>query len=486
LESSSTLGFAWLVLAALALLASGSGCRATPESPAETALASEADNIDYCALTTDGTRVLAVRPSDHEPPIDDVNWFARPVPNDRGDWLVAFASHDQNFLYDLTHGRRVKIPDRSDAVATPDGRYMTVPSNYTPDAYIRFYDLEPLLQHLDRGDDAHEVAPAFVHEHPDLRKVYYQSTAVVSHNETDNSEATTYRLMFSGTRDEAQFRIVDYDFVRDRSSRKLSVTPSEPMRLCREIPNDLNTPFISKDGKYIVSYTSTSAEPEYTKGSSLKLFRISEIDPKAGTTSCEEVADFGFTAGKADFSFDNSLLTFHISQGGYLTPFINGGLDSPTITDVVVVNLTKDADGNITGFGDLARITTSVREGVGSYFPAFLPDGKLFYIFNAEPKDSDTEKRFRFKVVDPSAELRFASFFSDAESVALASEIGRMWQDACSAESETVLKEHEAPWVLASLGAEQCGALVERTWKPSTFHPKDELLAACDIRRKRF
>ncbi|MGH9319788.1 MAG: hypothetical protein ACRD3V_07845 [Vicinamibacteria bacterium] len=87
---------------------------------------------DYCNVASEGTKVLAMRPADDEPPVDDVNWFARPVPNPDGRWIVGFASHDQNYLYDLSRGRRIRIPDRSDAVATPDGRYGTVPSHYTP------------------------------------------------------------------------------------------------------------------------------------------------------------------------------------------------------------------------------------------------------------------------------------------------------------------------------------------------------------------
>ena len=68
-------------------------------------------------------------------------------------------------------------------------------------------------------------------------------------------------------------------------------------------------------------------------------------DPAAGTTTCDPVADLGFAAGKADFSFDGSLLTFHLSQGAYLTPFVNGGIPEGTITDVVVARLGRDADG---------------------------------------------------------------------------------------------------------------------------------------------
>lgn len=424
-------------------------------------------HVDYCALTTDGTRVEIVRPSPEEPPIDDVNWFARPVPNADGDWIIAFATRKQNYLYNLTAGTRIKIPDESDAVATPDGRYMTVPSNYTPDDYIRFYDAHVLLDHLARGEDADAVPPVFIHEHPDLRKVYYQSTSVVSRDDDE----TVYRLMFSGTRDEAGFRVVDYTF-HDSGE----VVASAPMKLCPEIPNDLNTPFISKDGRYVVSYTSSSAESTYSPGSSLKIYGIVALDPEEQTTRCEEVLDFGFAAGKADFSFDNSQLTFHISQGGYLTPFINGGLDAPTITDVVVVDLETNAAGDIIGYSSMARVTTSVTEGVGNYFPAYLPDGNLFYVFNQTPKGADADKRFSFKVVDPSAELMMANVFADDGMRETARALGTLWQSACGGKR---LEEHEAPWVLASLSGAQCEALVS----DHASEPNDALTSLCESRR---
>lgn len=125
-----------------------------------------------------GVDVLALRPADGESPVDDVNWFARPVPHGGEEWIVAFARHDQNHLYDLPHGTRVRIPDRSDAVATPDGRYMTVPSYYTPDSTVRFYPVAPMLGALRAGEDADDLEPVFAQDHPAMRRVYYQSTAL--------------------------------------------------------------------------------------------------------------------------------------------------------------------------------------------------------------------------------------------------------------------------------------------------------------------
>ena len=64
----------------------------------------------YCRVATPGTEIVAERPSSSEAPVDDVNWFARPVPNPDGGYIVGFASHDQNYLYDLSRGRRISIP----------------------------------------------------------------------------------------------------------------------------------------------------------------------------------------------------------------------------------------------------------------------------------------------------------------------------------------------------------------------------------------
>ncbi len=442
----------------------------------------ESVEIDYCSIEGTGSRVDTVRPAEGEPPIDDVNWFARPVPNRSAAWVVGFASHDQNYLYDLGSGERIKIPDRSDAVATPDGLYMTVPSYYTSDEYIRFYDATELLGYLERGEDALDVEPVYIHEHEDLRKVYYQSTGIVNRDgdrgANPNGEFTrTYRVMFSGTSSESGFRIVDYAFSR-RGGDTVNVAASEPMKLCPEIKNDLNTPFISKDARYVASYTSSSEEREYSPGSSLKLYEIVSVSPDQGTTSCKEVIDFGFAAGKADFSFDGSQLTFHISKGGYLTPFINGGLPADTTTDVVVVDLDRDAKGDITGYRNMRRLTTSLAEGVGNYFPAFLPDGNLFYLFNAVPKESEKDKRFYFKVTNPiKTSLLKKSFFDSEASRKSAAAIGSLWYGAC-APNAPAPKDHETPWIVASLNPKQCSALVEEKWQEGMVR-RETLEAFC-------
>lgn len=442
-----------------------------------TIAAAPGDVPPYCAVASPGAAVEVSRPGPSDPPLDDVNWFARPVPNPSGQRIVAVASHNLNYLYNLTTGTRIRMPDKSDAVATPDGRYITVPSHYTDDFTIRFYDAATLLTRLAAGRDAPDVAPAYSHRHPNVHDVYYQSVGVVSQAGAGDNQTTVYRMMFSGSTEPKMpgFRLVDYSFVTKNGA--LTVTPTVPMRLCPEITRDLATPFISKDGRYVAAHDdSTPGQP-----ASLKIFEILATDPDRQTSTCAMRVDLGFAAGKADFSFDGSKLTFHISKHDYLTPFVSGGLRAPAITDVVVVDLVRDAQGRLTGVGPMARLTTSTTEGVGSYFPAFFPDGKVFYVANLVPRDSADAKRFELRVVDPVAGRHTTNLFTSAARREAADAIGELWRQTC-APTMTPFRPQEAAWAYLSLAPAQCRQLVDERWLPSTDARKAALLAACDAK----
>ena len=450
---------------AIALVAAGLALGVTVAAQSSAALENAAD-APYCAVETAGVHVELTRPGPDDPPVDDVNWFARPVPNPQGHRIVGYASHDLNYLYDLTTGRQVRIPDRSDAVATPDGRYMTVPSYYTATETVNFYDLPTLLEHLEAGRSAADVPPVFAHDHPDVAAVYYQSVGVLDETRAGDTETIRYRMMFSGGNHPSPpgFRIVDYTF--ERTAGETRVTATSPMALCPEIVDDMATPFISKDGRHVVAHD--DGYPE--RSASLKIFEITGVDPERRTTSCAMRVDFGFAAGKADFSFDGSMLTFHLSKHAYLTPFVNGGIAAPTITDVVVVDLERNAAGDITGHGNLARVTTSTVEGVGSYFPAFFPDGALFYLANEVPKNADGDKRYRFQVVDPTREHRRANVFLDPVHQERAAAIGELWRTSC-APHLTPFKPREAEWAFLSLSTASCVGLVAARGSESPLSP---------------
>jgi hypothetical protein len=455
--------------------------RISPRAPLFIALllstTASAQNVPtpaYCRVATPGTELVVERPSSSEDPVDDVNWFARPVPNPAGRHIVGFASHDQNYLYDLTRGRRVKIPDKSDAVATPDGRYVTVPSHYTATRTVNFYDAGTLLKRLDEGRDALDVKPAFAHNDADVEDVYYQSVGVLSTRRDGDAATTIYRMMFSGgnVKPAPGFRIVDYSFTE--KAGQVSVTATKAMRLCPQITRDLSTPFISKDGTHVIAHDGGAENVPGT----LKIFEIVATDPANQSTTCEQRVDFGFAAGKADFSYDGNRVTFHISKHAYLTPFINGGLVAPTITDVVVADLTRDASGRITGYKGLARVTTSTTEGVGSYFPAFFPDGKVFYVANSTAKNTDGPKRFSLRVVNPDREVRFANLFTDTRRLEAAGAIGELWRASCAAELQP-FKTGEAPWAFMSLSPGQCAALVDARFTGDSA-ARSNLIAACN------
>jgi hypothetical protein len=436
--------------------------------------AAPGDPSPYCAVGGPTASISIVRPAAGEAPLDDVNWFARPVPNTKGEAIVAVASHNLNYLYNLTTGKRVRIPDKSDAVATPDGRYITVPSHYTATNSVNFYDAATLLQRLEAGQDAADVKAVFEHRHADVFDVYYQSVGTLSHTASGGRETTVYRMMFSGSTKPAPpgFRVVDYTFTRVNGA--LTVTPTVPMRLCPQITRDLATPFISKDGRYVIAHDdSTPGVP-----ASLKIFEITGTDPATQTTSCAVRADFGFAAGKADFSFDGRQVVFHISKHDYLTPFVSGGLTAPAITDVVVADLARDAGGAITGVAGLSRLTTSTTEGVGHYFPAFMPDGKVFYISNLVPKQSTEAKRFTLTVVDPAGERRLTDVFTSPVRREAADAIGELWRQTC-APSLAAFRPQEAAWAYLSLTPAQCTQLVQERWMPATDARKAGLLAAC-------
>jgi hypothetical protein len=341
-------------------------------------IAAPGDAGPYCAVDTAGRSVQVVRPGPGDPVLDDVNWFARPVPNAAGHHIVAVASHNLNYLYDLTSGTRVRIPDTSDAVATPDGRFITVPSHYTATHTVNFYDAATLLARLAEGRDAADVPPVYAHAHPDVYDVYYQSVGIVSTRTEGQRETTVYRMMFSGSTKPAPpgFRIVDYTVTRERGA--VTVAPTTPMRLCPQITRDLATPFISKDGRYVAAHDDSRTD----RPASLKIFEILATDPAGQTSTCAERVDFGFAAGKADFSFDGKQLTFHISKHDYLTPFVSGGIAAPAITDVVVVDLVHDAAGRLTAPA-VCRASPRRRLKGGPLLPAFLPDGALFFLSNS-------------------------------------------------------------------------------------------------------
>ena len=220
------------------------------------------DPPPYCAVETAGAEVEVMRPAAGEPPLDDVNWFARPVPNPKGHWIVAVASHNLNYLYNLTTGVRVRIPDKSDAVATPDGRYITVPSHYTAANTVNFYDAADAARAA-RGRARRRRRAAGLRAPPRRcpRRLLPVGGRGLAHDQRrprdDRLPDDVLGL------DHAQDARLPHRrlHVHARATARLTVTPTVPMRLCPQITRDLATPFISKDGRYVVAHDDSVARP---------------------------------------------------------------------------------------------------------------------------------------------------------------------------------------------------------------------------------
>jgi hypothetical protein len=442
------------------------------------------EKAGYCEVESVGD-VLIKRPhaDDAIKYIDDINWFARPVPNGAGDYIVTYASHNQNYLYNLSTGQRIAIPDKSDAVATPDGRFITVPSHYTPDHTVNFYDAEVLLDALKQQEDSSTLKPVFEHRHEQVHNTFYQSAGVLSSNIRGDDYRINYRVMFSGSLPPTPPGFLIADYLVERKQGELSFTPSPVLQLCPKIIGDMGTPFISKDGRYIIAHDNSKQESDAT----LKLFEVTGVDYEKQLSSCKLLVDFGFRAGKADFSFDNSKITFHLSSNDYITTFIDGGLDAPHITDVVVVELEQDEQGNIIGAQKMSRLTTSVKQGIGNYFPGFFPDGNLFYIANQMPKShphfsigSAKDRRFNLLVIDPVKSAYQTSVFGDAGQLQHAETIGRLWREQCAPHNNP-LPSPKSAWHYMSLSQSQCVSLVEDVWLGSSRQKKG-LLKTCKLK----
>ena len=135
----------------------------------------------------------------------------------------------------------------------------------------------------------------------------------------------------------------------------------------------------------------------------------------------------------------------------------------------MVANLTRDSDGIINGVSGVRRMTTNDEIGSGSYFPAFFPDGKLFYIRHPLPNIVD-ERRYEFRVIDPAAGRFDRNLFGDPAAVDAAQEIGRLWTSRCHDIDDYEYAAHELPFFVYSMTAAQCRALV----RDATGIPGDE------------
>ena len=152
-----------------------------------------------------------------------------------------------------------------------------------------------------------------------------------------------------------------------------------------------------------------------------------------------------------------------------------------------MVNLEQDGYGSITGYRDMSRLTTSSEQGVGNYFPAFFPDGNLFYIANDRPKShphyavgAPEDRRFSLQVIDLEQASYQSNIFQNKSMLARAQTIGRLWRAACTPHNDP-LPQPKMAWHYMSLSTAQCQDLVNNRWSGNA-EDKKGLLDTCQAK----
>ena len=248
----------------------------------------------------------------------------------------------------------------------------------------------------------------------------------------------------------------------------------EPMRLCPRLRSDMSTPFISKDGRYVVAHDDGSAARRGRSRSSRSPGRI----PAAQTTTCEQPLDFGFAAGKADFSFDGARVTFHISKHGISrrsSTAASGGPDDHRHRRGDLIGRRQGHDYAAKGPG--AGDDVASPKGVGNYFPAFFPDGKCSTSPTAcrRTRGTRSDSRCAWSILIVTCGSRISSRTRSAPGA-------RGPSASCGARAAPPelqpFKPGEAPWAFMSLSKDQCAALVEARYAGEGA-TRSALLAAC-------
>jgi len=244
--------------------------------------------------------------------------------------LVAYASGNASFLFNLVTQHEQRIPGTIDPVPTPDGRFLTRPG-------LIFHSLPALTS----GD----TTPMFVDpELPDE----YQTTSVLG-----ATDARVHYRTITGWH--MGVRLRHYDVALAPSGRALSIAPVGPARVpCAD--RALSLPISAKAGLEIGAYD-TRAETSH-------ILNVSDDG------HCVSAMDLGFAAGKLAFSYDASAVAFATTR---INVDAEGSLLKPSETfyrDAFVLYRTTGRLVSLSG----NRMLRSMS------FPEFLPDGRLIVL----------------------------------------------------------------------------------------------------------
>ena len=382
-----------------------------------------ANDIPDVCKTPDPTRVQIV----HSP--KNPNWFFRSFPTTN---KVSFASDDGSYILDMDTNQTYQVPGPYDPVPIGE-EIMTVP--LSP---LTAYSVAQIMQLNDR-------AQVSTIANLQIGGVYQSIGQLPSVNGNNRYRAVT---------DQDRASYIDMEYTPGHPETLHTV--GSVKKTCTNV--DFTLPMLSKDGSEIAGFDSTS--------NTTKVWKLNED----GT--CTEKLDLGFPTGKADFSFDNNKLVFHVTgsgadQNSYFTH--TSGTDA---RDVYTYDRTTKK---------LAKISQNVTDS--AYYPVWRKDGKIVYV------NVDNDGNASFVKADPSKAASTISLDNvncptcTSNSAALA--IGRTWYDLCHNVANA--NQPSALVTALSLDTDQCKKLVDQYWdsahdyqaKYGSDLTKDVLLAAC-------
>lgn len=346
------------------------------------------------------------------------NYFFRAFPEGEA---VGYASDAGNFILSMVTGQQFLLPGEYDPV--PVGEYViSVPSS---EKGMSFYSVPEILM----GNSS----PAPLAKAPGLLGVY-QSVGLM---EKKGSEEI-YGVIVAG--DESTL----FQKIRVSVSSQITVELlGQAMEICKGV--DLKLPMLSKNAQEI-------SGRDIKDGGATKIWKINHK-----TGACTEVENLGIQAGKADFSFNNRFLAFHLQADG-------------TSGDV---SYFKNPSGELSMNAYMYDRKTKrvskisyVQPGENAYYPVFRKDGSVVYAI------LDATGQAWFAHVHPeklkAKEFRLDGSGMENEVQGLLA-VGLIWNNKCAPSYK--LKTVESLLGAAmSLSSNNCQAMVDENWNQKTLN----------------
>lgn len=358
---------------------------------------------NFCTVTESDTVTKMSIPS-------QPNYFFRTFPDSK---YISYASSDGNYIFDMKTNQQYLLPGQYDPV--PMGEtVMSVPSR---DSGMTFYNISEIL--------GGNTSPVPVTTAPNLLGVY-QSVGLME----TKGDTQTFGIIVAGT-ESTLFQKVK---VTSKPTLLVEVL-AEPVAICVGV--DIKLPMLSKNAQEISGLD--------MKSSTTKIWKI---DYK--TNTCKEVDDLGIPAGKADFSYDGSQLTFHLrADAGADTAYFRTPGAEMSMNVFIYDRETKR----------LAQVSHG-QPGENAYYPVFRRDGSIIYaIADSKSKpffahaDMKNAKAKHFTMSSAQVEKKAQNFMA----------IGKLWNQICF--KDYALKTVEAVLTTGiNMKKQECKNLVDETW----------------------